>query len=314
MLKDYLNEKKISMYKVSKESGVPYSTLNDLVNGRVDIDSCKVALFLRLSRYLGMSMDALYDVISGGQTSDHQYQNNLEISITASASPNCDTSKLPATPNASDKDRLEVPSSDILLPDFEALLHERFAPGKYIAKAAENKQSVLQLMISSDRKEDENDFDFLRRICKKGKMPDDVFKKGFAYIVITDYLLMQQGRSLENVFIETEDNGDFKRFVIPSSTGKILFLERDTESGALISEKAAKFDDVTNLDISFLKKKERKLLKLVAEKSVIEKEKLPAKEELEKLLTESNLSSKKIKKICNWYQERLDALLLWMEE
>jgi len=47
---------------------------------------------------------------------------------------------------------------------------------------------------------------------------------------------------------------------------------------------------------------ELKLLKLVAEKSVIEKEKLPAKEELEKLLLESNLSSKKIKKICNWYQ------------
>jgi len=304
MLKDYLNEKKLSMYKVSKESGVPYSTLNDLVNGRVDIDSCKVALFLRLSRYLGMSMDALYDLISGNQSANLDRKKQAEISEIASKSANCDI-----LDQADDKIQ-----AGVVLPDFEMLLHEKLAPGNYIAKAAENKQSLLQLMVSSDRKEDENDFDFLRRICKKGKMPDDVFKKGFAYIVMTDYILMQQDRSLENVFIEIEDSGDFKRFVIPASTGKVLFLERDTESGALISEKASKFDDVTNLDISFLKKKERKLLKLIAEKSVIEKEKLPAKEELEKLLTESNLSSKKIKKICNCYQERLDALLLWIEE
>ena len=84
MLKDYLKEKNLSMYKVSKESGVPYSTLNDLVNGRVKIDSCKVSLFLHLSQYLGISMDQLYSVITDGVI-EGQNPTNTEISKTKGA-------------------------------------------------------------------------------------------------------------------------------------------------------------------------------------------------------------------------------------
>lgn len=46
MLRDYLREHGRSIYALSKESGVAYSTLNDLVNGKVDIDHCKVSLLL----------------------------------------------------------------------------------------------------------------------------------------------------------------------------------------------------------------------------------------------------------------------------
>ena len=49
MLKDHLKEKQISIYSMSKACGIPYSTLNDLANGKVDIDNCKVGLLLKIS-------------------------------------------------------------------------------------------------------------------------------------------------------------------------------------------------------------------------------------------------------------------------
>lgn len=281
MLKDYLKEKNLSMYKVSKESGVPYSTLNDLVNGRVKIDSCKVSLFLHLSQYLGISMDQLYSVITDGVI-EGQNPTNTEISKAKGA---------------------EAKEEIIVLPDFEKILNDRLAPEEYIGKSVENKKSLLELMAVTAKKDDENDFDHLRRICKKGKMPEDLFRKGLAYIIMTDYILAQQGRSVENVFIETDANGALRRFVLPESTGNVLFLKQDVKN-----------DNIENLDISFLKKKERKLLKLVADKDIINKEKLLTKEELEKLLSESNLPAKKIKKVCTLYQKRLSLFMLWLDE
>ena len=48
MLKEYLKKKNKSIYALSKESGVAYSTLNDLANGKVDINQCKVSLLRAL--------------------------------------------------------------------------------------------------------------------------------------------------------------------------------------------------------------------------------------------------------------------------
>ena len=65
MLKDYLNKNHMSVYSVSKAAGIPYSTMNDLVNGKVEISNCKVNLLKRLSDYLGRTMDELYSICSG---------------------------------------------------------------------------------------------------------------------------------------------------------------------------------------------------------------------------------------------------------
>ena len=62
MLKNYLNDKGISIYSLAKESGVPYSTLNDIANGRVEVDNCRVSVIRKLSDCLGVSMDELYEL------------------------------------------------------------------------------------------------------------------------------------------------------------------------------------------------------------------------------------------------------------
>lgn len=264
------------MYKVSKDGGIPYSTLNDLVNGRVEIENCKVSLLLQLGTYLGLSLDEVYKVAK-------------------------DEKKAAAVPEPNEFH--ETRQNSVTVVDFEKMLHEKLTPGEYIGKAAENKESLLQLMISEDRKEDSNDFDHLRRICKRGGMSEDFFKKGLAYIIMTDYILAQQGRTLENVFVEKTADGKLKRFMLPESTHDVLFLN-----------KAPKGDEITNQNIAFLKKKERKLLKLVVDKSVIDKDCLPDREELGKLLEEMKLPEKRIKKLCSWYEERLSAITVWLAE
>lgn len=60
MLKDYLKEKNISTYRLAKETGIAYSTLNDLVNHKISIDSFRMGPARLLSEYLSVSLDEFY--------------------------------------------------------------------------------------------------------------------------------------------------------------------------------------------------------------------------------------------------------------
>ena len=60
-LNEVLQSKSMSQYRLSKESGVPYSTINDLCNGRVGIERCSAETLYRLSKVLGFSMEALVE-------------------------------------------------------------------------------------------------------------------------------------------------------------------------------------------------------------------------------------------------------------
>jgi len=62
MLKDFLADNAISIYSLSRASGIPYSTLNDLANGKVDVDRCKVGLLRALAGALMVSLDEAYDL------------------------------------------------------------------------------------------------------------------------------------------------------------------------------------------------------------------------------------------------------------
>ena len=64
MLKDFLIEKNISMYRIAKESGISYSTLNDIANHKVDISNVKSGILHALAKELRISMDQLYDICS----------------------------------------------------------------------------------------------------------------------------------------------------------------------------------------------------------------------------------------------------------
>ena len=71
-LQTVLNERGMSMYRLSKLSGVPKTTVLDICAGRSSIESCNAKTVLLLSKALGCSMEELmaidtanYDSVTG---------------------------------------------------------------------------------------------------------------------------------------------------------------------------------------------------------------------------------------------------------
>ena len=62
MLKEFLHQKNISIYKLAATTGIPYSTLNDIVNHKVDIANIRAGIVFKLADILDLSMDELYEL------------------------------------------------------------------------------------------------------------------------------------------------------------------------------------------------------------------------------------------------------------
>lgn len=54
-----LQQKNMTIYRLSKESGVPYATLNDICNGKTRLEKCSAETVYRIARALDTSMDDL---------------------------------------------------------------------------------------------------------------------------------------------------------------------------------------------------------------------------------------------------------------
>lgn len=59
MLKDRLEEKNMSAYRLSELSGIPYTTLNELLRGKTKISNCTADTLYRLSKTLQVPMEEL---------------------------------------------------------------------------------------------------------------------------------------------------------------------------------------------------------------------------------------------------------------
>lgn len=60
MLKDYINERRISIYKLAQLSNVPYSTLNDLVNYKLPVENMRAGQLKDIADALQVDMGTLY--------------------------------------------------------------------------------------------------------------------------------------------------------------------------------------------------------------------------------------------------------------
>ncbi|MCD8077740.1 MAG: helix-turn-helix transcriptional regulator [Lachnospiraceae bacterium] len=57
MLKTYLQINNLSMYHLSKASGIPYSTVNDLANNKTTSGNCKVSVIQKLAAALQLGIE-----------------------------------------------------------------------------------------------------------------------------------------------------------------------------------------------------------------------------------------------------------------
>lgn len=62
MLKEYLKSRKITTYRFAKDIYEPYSTINDIVNGKKDIADCPAIILKKMSNYLDLSMEEVYSL------------------------------------------------------------------------------------------------------------------------------------------------------------------------------------------------------------------------------------------------------------
>ena len=63
LLSEILNEQHLSVYQCSQYSGIPYTTLLELVRGKSVIEKCSGETIFRLAAALNMSMDELYGAL-----------------------------------------------------------------------------------------------------------------------------------------------------------------------------------------------------------------------------------------------------------
>ncbi len=82
MLNEIMDRKNITTYALSKETNIPYSTLSDIVSGKTDIQDVSATVLYKLSRGLGVSMEALY--LNKSERSTY-YINNNERNVTVYA-------------------------------------------------------------------------------------------------------------------------------------------------------------------------------------------------------------------------------------
>ncbi len=72
-LQTILNEKGMTMYHLSKASGVPKTTVIDICSGKSDIGACNAKTVLLLSRALGCTMEDLMKI----DTANYQRETGL---------------------------------------------------------------------------------------------------------------------------------------------------------------------------------------------------------------------------------------------
>ncbi len=56
-------KKKMSRYRLSKESGVAMTTITDICSGKADLDKCTAGTLHKIARVLNVTVDSYWKII-----------------------------------------------------------------------------------------------------------------------------------------------------------------------------------------------------------------------------------------------------------
>ena len=59
LINEQLEKLRMTKYRLSKESGVPQATINDICSGKADLEKCAAGTLLRLAKVLGVSIEQI---------------------------------------------------------------------------------------------------------------------------------------------------------------------------------------------------------------------------------------------------------------
>lgn len=61
LINERLSEIKMTKYRLSKESGVPQATINDICSGKAELDKCAAGTLYRLAKILNVTIEDILD-------------------------------------------------------------------------------------------------------------------------------------------------------------------------------------------------------------------------------------------------------------
>ena len=61
MINEIIENKKMTRYRLAKESGIAYTTINDICSGKAQLKKCSAETLYRISKVLGVSMENLIE-------------------------------------------------------------------------------------------------------------------------------------------------------------------------------------------------------------------------------------------------------------
>ncbi len=63
IINEMLEKQKMSRYRLSKNSGVPQTTINDICGGKADLEKCSAGTLYRIAKVLGITVEDILDSI-----------------------------------------------------------------------------------------------------------------------------------------------------------------------------------------------------------------------------------------------------------
>ena len=76
-INEIINEKHLSKYRVAKNSGIPYMTLNDICNGKTRLDKCSADTVYKLAKELDVTMEELLEPIMAPRPAFDLFKSNV---------------------------------------------------------------------------------------------------------------------------------------------------------------------------------------------------------------------------------------------
>jgi transcriptional regulator with XRE-family HTH domain len=77
LINDLLSERRITKYRLAKESGVSQTTINDICGGKVNVKNCTGETLYRLARTLGVTVETLLSEVMETRPAFEMFKSNV---------------------------------------------------------------------------------------------------------------------------------------------------------------------------------------------------------------------------------------------
>ena len=74
---ELINKKNITMYRLSSQSGIPYTTINDICSGKTKLEKCSAETIYKLAKTLNVNMEFLTELGIQETMRKHSYEHGL---------------------------------------------------------------------------------------------------------------------------------------------------------------------------------------------------------------------------------------------